>query len=162
MSEFWKAKIWGLLHDPALKALYTGSGRGEEGAWEELDCMQGWVSPKDRSRSASPLSDQWLRQVGLCDLIASASDRAAIGRLQRSVNYEDQGLNITHLLSGALLRQWKLPPTHHQELIQRQGQDRAEYLQQRERELLESIKGETDFRTVFWWLWRCLPEAACQ
>lgn len=51
MSDaYWKAKIWGLLHDPALKALHNNSGRGGEGFWQELAIMQGWTSPKESGK----------------------------------------------------------------------------------------------------------------
>ena len=73
MSHYWQAKIWGLLHDPALKALHDRTGRSKEGPWAKLAAMQGWSSPK---AEGSPL-----RGVGDADLIASASDRAAIGHL---------------------------------------------------------------------------------
>jgi len=163
VSEFWRAKIWGLLHDPALKALYTGSGRGEEGAWEGLDCMQGWVSPKAKSFTDSPLSNQWLKQVGLCDLIASASDRAAIGRLpaaQSAIDYNADGLQIRHLLSGApqtlKLGAW------HQHLTS-QGNNRTTWLQNVETSLIpETIRTCTDARKVYWWFWRCYPQILSQ
>ncbi len=102
MSEvFWQAKIWGLLHDPALKALHNNSGRGKEGAWHSLKCMEGWFSPKDKSSlKAAQFSNKWLNHVGLCDLISSASDRAAVGRLPSSIDYNTDGIQIRHLLSG--------------------------------------------------------------
>ncbi|WP_199245589.1 type III-B CRISPR-associated protein Cas10/Cmr2 [[Phormidium] sp. ETS-05] len=161
MSEFWKAKIWGLLHDPALKALYTGSSRGEEGAWSELDCMQGWVSPKQKSFKDSPLSDQWLRHVGLCDLIASASDRAAIGRLptpDSAIDYNAEGVEIRHLLSGAS-QTLKLGAWH--EHLTSQGS--AKWLKGVETSLIpETIRTCTDARKVYWWFWRCYPEILSQ
>jgi CRISPR-associated protein Cmr2 len=86
MSPFWQSKIWGLLHDPALKALHDNSGRGREGAWQSLACMEGWVSAKAKSFTQSSYSTQWLKHIGMCDLIASASDRAAIGRLPTTIN----------------------------------------------------------------------------
>ena len=100
MSEaYWQAKIWGLLHDPALKALHDNTGRGNEGVWRLLDCMQGegqkWGSPKNnQSLKNADYSRQWLEHIGLCDLIVSASDRAAIGRLPHTtaINYDSNGI----------------------------------------------------------------------
>ena len=40
---FWQAKIWGLLHDPALKALHNNTGRGGESYWTELAVMAPWL-----------------------------------------------------------------------------------------------------------------------
>jgi hypothetical protein len=34
--HYWQAKLWGLLHDPALKALHDASGRAKEGLWPNL------------------------------------------------------------------------------------------------------------------------------
>jgi len=42
MSAFWQAKIWGLLHDRALKALHDNTGRGRNSFWRELDVMREW------------------------------------------------------------------------------------------------------------------------
>lgn len=78
MATFWQAKLWGLLHDPALKALHNNTGRGGEGFWQSLKIMEGWKSPKD---THSRIND--------ADLIASASDRAAVGSLNKSINYGD-------------------------------------------------------------------------
>ncbi len=163
MSAFWQAKIWGLLHDPALKALHNNTGRGSEGAWQSggkplLACMEGWVSPKAKSLTEARFNRQWLKHIGLCDLIASASDRAAIGRLPptTAIDYDSKGLEIRHLLSGAP-QQLKLGQWH--EFLLNLGNERAHWLTQVEASLIpESIKQETDARKVFWWLWRCYPQ----
>lgn len=158
MTVYWQAKIWGLLHDPVLKALHDNSGRGKEGAWNSLSCMQGWVSPKENTLKNSPYSTQWLKHIGLCDLISSASDRAAIGRLQNTVvDYDDKGLEIRHLLSGEPLN-FKLGQWH--DSLMRMAKDRGKTLADVEEVLIpESIRNCTDARKVFWWLWRCYPEA---
>ncbi len=159
MSEiFWQAKIWGLLHDPALKALHNNSGRGKEGAWQSLQCMNGWVSPKDNSAlETDQFSRKWLNHVGLCDLISSASDRAAVGRLPISINYDTNGIQIRHLLSGEP-QTLKLGQWH--DYLMGLGSDRANWLNQIETSLIpDFIKQETDSRKVYWWLWRCYPEA---
>ncbi len=146
-TPYWQAKIWGLLHDPALKALHDNTGRGGEGVWSHLDLMQGWRSPKETQRA-----------IADADLIASASDRSAIGSINCSVNYRPgEGLEITHLLSGAMLF-WRIDGD---EIL---AQQRAARLQECERSLLpDFISREiNDPRKVLWWLWRCLPEAAVQ
>ncbi|QIZ69162.1 hypothetical protein [Oxynema aestuarii] len=38
-EPFWQAKIWGLLHDPALKALHDHTERGDEGFWHYLQII---------------------------------------------------------------------------------------------------------------------------
>jgi CRISPR-associated protein Cmr2 len=160
---FWQAKIWGLLHDPALKALHSNTGRGSEGAWQSegkplLACMEGWVSPKAKSLTQARFNRQWLKHIGLCDLIASASDRAAIGRLPptTAINYDSEGLEIRHLLSGAP-QHLKLGQWH--EFLLNLGNERANWLSQIEASLIpESIRQETDARKVYWWFWRCYPQ----
>jgi CRISPR-associated protein Cmr2 len=164
---FWQAKIWGLLHDPALKALHNNSGRGKEGAWESLQCMNGWVSPKDKSAlKTEQFSRKWLNHVGLCDLISSASDRAAVGRLSTNIDYNSDGIQIRHLLSGEP-QTLKLGQWH--DYLMNLGSDRADWLTDSARVkwltdieaslIPDFIKQETDPRKVYWWLWRCYPEA---
>ena len=151
---FWQAKIWGLLHDPALKALHNNTGRGGEGGWQDLPVMAGWESPKERG------SKKVLEWIADADLITSASDRSAMGSLNSALDYGEQGLEISHLLSGAKIPHWKLPDRFHQSLM---GNDRAEQLKNIEKSLFPDwLKKETDSKKVFWWLWRCLPEKVCQ
>jgi len=162
MKHYWQAKIWGLLHDPALKALHDKSGRGGEGLWRDLAVMNGWRSPK-----GSPCNS-WEDYVGAADLIASASDRSAIGHLPVAIDYQTEdrgltlgtGLQISHLLSGKQ-NTWHLPPAIHRELGS--APNRAAYLQQREQKAVpEWIYRETEEpQKVFWWFWRCFPQAIC-
>ncbi|MBE9242220.1 type III-B CRISPR-associated protein Cas10/Cmr2 [Synechocystis salina] len=164
MSEvYWQAKIWGLLHDPALKALHNNSGRGGEGVWQSLACMQNWVSPKSsEEKKEGELSNTWLDHVGLSDLIASASDRGAIHHIGTFIDYDTDGLNLCHLLSGAKL---PLTFTNHDEIL---GQsNRRQYLNQKEQTLIEQMptqlrQAPEKAQDCFWWLWRCLPEAVAQ
>ncbi|KKI99661.1 type III-B CRISPR-associated protein Cas10/Cmr2 [Prochlorothrix hollandica] len=176
MSQvFWQAKIWGLLHDPALKALHNNTGRGGESIWQELAVMADWreLLQKDGEESSAELAmltpkksgKVLLKWIADADLITSASDRSAIGSLNSAINYgdqgPDQGLEISHLLSGAKIRNWKLPDLAHQELMK--SRDRAQTIRETEQLLFPQwLKDETDPKKVFWWLWRCLPEAACQ
>ncbi|MEB3231206.1 MAG: type III-B CRISPR-associated protein Cas10/Cmr2 [Leptolyngbyaceae bacterium] len=152
---FWQAKIWGLLHDPALKALHDNTGRGGEGCWVDLAVMAGWESPKERG------SKKILEWIADSDLISSASDRSAIGSLNSPINYGETGLEIRHLLSGAKIPNWKLPDPAHNALIA--SPHRAQEIKHTEQQLFpEWLKQETNPKKVFWWLWRYLPEAACQ
>jgi CRISPR-associated protein Cmr2 len=163
MTElYWQAKIWGLLHDPGLKALSHTQDLGREGQWHILQCMAGWKSPKPKCElqstdpvKAESLNGEWLKHIGLCDLIASASDRSSIGRLgyESAISYGEDGLQIHHLLSGKpqtlQISQW------HQRLQQKK---RKEFLEGKELEVLNLIKQEKDPRQVHWWLWRCYPD----
>ncbi|MCS6959823.1 MAG: type III-B CRISPR-associated protein Cas10/Cmr2 [Pseudanabaenaceae cyanobacterium SKYGB_i_bin29] len=148
MKLYWQAKIWGYLHDPVLKPLHTNAGRGKEGSWKQLAVMAGWQEP-----------GEWLKSA---DYIASASDRSAIGSLSTSLDYDHQGLEIVHLLSGAK-QAWQIANTQHQELINKDYQKRSDDLFAIEAELIpQAIKEAQDERLVHWWLWRCLPEKAMQ
>ncbi|MCT7963011.1 type III-B CRISPR-associated protein Cas10/Cmr2 [Laspinema sp. D1] len=159
-TPYWQAKIWGLLHDPALKALQTNVGRGSEGAWSSLACMEGWISPKAKSHKESVYNTNWLKEIGLCDLIASASDRAALGRLPShpAVQYEAEGLEICHLLSGAK-QTLKLSAWH--DYLMSPGETGSSRLANIDEASLipENIRNSQDARQVYWWLWRCYPIA---
>jgi CRISPR-associated protein Cmr2 len=159
-NAFWQAKIWGLLHDPALKALQDNSGRGGNSFWRELNVMTEWVANNWNPEESRGIA---LQHIHNADFIASASDRAAIGGLSHNVDYDRNGLEIAHLLSGAK-QQWKLKDSEHERLIAPPNrQNRKDYLNNREIELLpELIRTSNDPRMVFWWLWRCLPQAVCQ
>ncbi|MFM6088731.1 MAG: type III-B CRISPR-associated protein Cas10/Cmr2, partial [Dolichospermum sp.] len=161
-AEYWRAKIWGLLHDPVLKALHNNSGRGKNSFYEQLEVMKPWVETgqtPDNSRGKA------LANILLADYIASASDRSAIGSVTASINYApgknpEKGLEISHLLSGAK-QEFKIKL--HTELIESK---RQEYLKKKEEELLAEIDNHlrTDIKNIkhlFWWLWRCLPQATC-
>jgi CRISPR-associated protein Cmr2 len=158
MSQiFWQAKIWGLLHDPVLKALHNNTGRGGNSFWQELAVMQSWVENKwDPENSGKG----FFEHIHLADYITSASDRGAVGIATKTLNYDEKGLEIRHLLSGKPIY-FKLAQDPHQKLLL---PNRGDFLEQLEKLLLpQEIKNEaTDIRQVFWWLWRCLPEATCQ
>lgn len=164
MTElYWQAKIWGLLHDPGLKALSQGTDFAREGQWDILQCMAGWKSPKSKCDlqsidpvAAESLNGEWLKHIGLCDLIASASDRSTIGRLDprySAISYREDGLQIHHLLSGES-QTLKIPQWH--ERLQ-QGK-RKKFLEEKELAVLNLIKEWENPRQVHWWLWRCYPE----
>jgi len=171
MSEFWKAKIWGLLHDPVLKALHFNTGRGGNSFWQHLAVMQEW---RENNWNPEESTGTALKHIHLADYITSASDRAAIGSLSESINYvpknnSDKGLELFHLLSGAPL-DFKL--SQHEHLIQ--ASNRANYLNEIEQSLFQQQIIDPDDNTlkpiieishpqkVFWWLWRCLPVEVCR
>ncbi len=156
---YWQAKIWGLLHDPPLKSLRSITNFSDEGPWEILDCMADWYSPKAHKSQAAQNPRRydnslnthqvkWLDYVAKCDLIASASDRTSIGRLNEiPVQYQD-GLEITHLLSGE------------SQTISFENRPNVAALRQLEIDCIhQEIRSCPDHRKVFWWLWRCYPVA---
>lgn len=172
MSEvFWQAKIWGLLHEKALKALHDNSRRGENSLWQQLAVMQTWC---DNGWNPENASSTILKHIHLADSITSASDRGAISSVSHSVNYAptaDRGLEISHLLSGEKIKNWQLPASLHHELISQSN--RAQYLQDKEQQLFsleiedpsdrvtKPVKDISHPQKIFWWLWRCFPQAVC-
>jgi CRISPR-associated protein Cmr2 len=181
-QTFWQAKIWGLLHDPVLKALHS-KGRGQNSNWQDLAVMQSRI---DLDRNPESSGARAMQQIHLADLIASASDRGAIGSLSSSVDYapaadRNKGLEIYHLLSGAKL-EFRLSAARHQELV---NASRGNHLTEIEQGLFQQVirdpidgqdkplfevGGASDasehqqilaLKKVFWWLWRCLPIATC-
>lgn len=149
---YWKAKIWGLLHDPALKALHDNTGGNS--FWRDLAVMAEW---KQKNWNPEDTDNTILEHIKLADYITSASDRGAIANIPSSVNYDENGLKISHLLSGEKL---PLKIQDHEELLT----NRLQFLQTREDAILEQIpeSANQDEKRLFWWLWRCLPEATCQ
>ncbi|MFM8306659.1 MAG: type III-B CRISPR-associated protein Cas10/Cmr2, partial [Microcystis aeruginosa] len=97
--------------------------------------------------------------------ITSGSDRAAISSLTQFVNYDQQtGLELRHLLSGEPL-DLKLANTTHQKI----ASNRTDYLKEQENRLFNQIPArlrtgisENEAKELFWWLWRCLPQAAAK
>ncbi|MEG4803592.1 type III-B CRISPR-associated protein Cas10/Cmr2 [Microcoleus sp. ARI1-B5] len=171
MSEFWKAKIWGLLHDPVLKALHFNTGRGGNSFWQDLAVMQEW---RENNWNPEESTGTALKHIHLADYITSASDRAAIGSLSESINYapknnSDKGLELFHLLSSEPL-DFKL--SQHENLIK--ASNRANYLNEIEQSLFQQqiidpddnqpkpIREISHPQKVFWWLWRCLPVEVCR
>jgi CRISPR-associated protein len=145
MQLYWQSKIFALLQDPVFKPFYTD--KSTESLWRELDVMQDWQD--------IPEDGKLLNYLKNADYISAASDRGAIASIKTQVNYGTEGLEISHLLSGAKQR------LQLDNIALIAGEDRE--LVKREKELFpEAIKRETNPRKVFWWLWRCLPTAACK
>ncbi|MBD2278528.1 MAG: type III-B CRISPR-associated protein Cas10/Cmr2 [Dolichospermum sp. DEX189] len=164
-AEYWRAKIWGLLHDPVLKALHDNTGRGKNSFYKQLEVMKAWVEigkTPDDSRGKA------LANILLADYVASASDRSAIGGTTEFINYDpEKGLEIRHLLSGAK-QDFKV--SFHKELI---NGKRADFLSRKEEKLLEILETAPQkfqdeiqdnipkIKELYWWLWRCLPKVTC-
>ncbi|RMF25723.1 MAG: type III-B CRISPR-associated protein Cas10/Cmr2 [Cyanobacteria bacterium J083] len=158
---YWQAKIWGLLHDPVLKSLHSNSGRGGNSFWKKPGVMQEWV---DNHWNPETSGKKILKHIKLADYITSASDRAALGSLTNSINYNQAGIEITHLLSA---KKQHLTIRDHQQLLS----EGKTYLEEKENRLFEAIPAhlrgdiQADLpktKELFWWLWRCLPEAAAR
>jgi CRISPR-associated protein Cmr2 len=145
MQLYWQSKIFALLHDPVFKPFHTD--KSKESLWRELDVMQDWQD--------IPEDGKLLNYLKNADYISAASDRGAIGSIKTRINYGAEGLEISHLLSGAKQR------LQIADIDSIAGKDRE--LIDREKQLFpEAIKRETNHKKVFWWLWRCLPTAACK
>jgi CRISPR-associated protein Cmr2 len=159
-QPYWQSKIWGLLHDPILKPLHNNTGRGLNSFWRQLGIMNNWVENKLNPEESSKTI---MKHIKLADFLTSASDRGAIGSVTTSVNYDRNGLQISHLLSGQKLN---LQIKQHEQLIN----NRLEYLTDQENQLFNQIPqdlrdNQDDIektKELYWWLWRCLPEAVCQ
>lgn len=155
---FWQSKLWGLLHDPVFKPIHFTKDKGKNSDWRSLAAMQDWPEDwdpeywNDDRRHGSQTYG-----LKLADYITSSSDRGAIGALTERVDYRGEGLQVSHLLSGAKLN-WRLQGEAHDRLLDRNN--RAQFLEPLEASLFDPIRSETDPRKVFWWCWRCLPEAA--
>jgi CRISPR-associated protein Cmr2 len=139
-NSFWQAKIWGLLHDPALKSLY--SGKNAQGAWQKL----------------LPLD---MKEPVQADHIAAGSDRPAWDKESRygKVDYDaDKGLKISHLLSGEsqsiFIKDFGNASSHQDRQLQN---IEIKIIQERLIPLLKDLEGVERYQKAYWWLWRCLP-----
>ncbi|URR36147.1 hypothetical protein NBE99_03170 [Thermosynechococcus sp. HN-54] len=67
---YYERKLFALLHDPYLKALYTN--KALKGAWQQVSCL---------NQHAQDLQNWWNHHSGVtADHIASASDRLSFQR----------------------------------------------------------------------------------
>jgi len=96
---FWQAKIWGLLHDPALKALHNNSGRGEKSFWQNLDVMRTW---RDNGWNPETSGGTLLKHIHLADYITSASDRHpatdTLPQSDRPISYRQTTIRTLQIL----------------------------------------------------------------
>lgn len=158
--NYWRAKIWGLLHNPVFKPLYPElQSSGENSFWQTLAIMAEW---KDSQWNPDTSQEAILQHIKLADNITAASDRGAIGSVTNSIEYQENGLEITHLLSGrtATPLRFQLSDAQHQEVINQRDQTLTDCEQRLRNAVPNEIKN--DPKPLFWWLWRCLPEVACQ
>jgi CRISPR-associated protein Cmr2 len=144
MQLYWQSKIFALLDNPVLKPFYIN--KSQACLWRELDVMQDWQD--------IPEDGKLLNYLRNADYISAASDRGAIANLKTQVNYGTEGLELSHLLSGAKQR------LQIDDIDSISGKDQ-EFIGREKLLFPESIKRETNARKVFWWLWRCLPTAVC-
>ncbi len=142
MQLYWQSKIFALLHDPIFKPFHRD--KSAESLWRELDVMTDF-----------PRDGKLIQYLKNADYISAASDRGAIGNSNARVNAGAEGVEISHLLSGAKQR---LQVSDLNTIV---GND-AELIKEERKLFPESIKRETDIQKVFWWLWRCLPTAVCK
>lgn len=147
MTRYWHAKLQGLLNTPVLYPLYPPNATQLRDDWHSFE-----IPPLSQDAP-----DPALTPSVLADAITAASDRAAIRHLNLPITYNPDGLTISHLLSGAN-QQLKLQ--HDRPLLT----DPTPYLQDKQAALRAAIPPsvQDDPKTLFWWLWRCLPVEACR
>ncbi len=140
---YYERKLFALLHDPYLKALYLN--KASKGPWEQVACL---------ARCKTELEDWWNRHSGSsADHIASASDRLSFTRAMRTspttTNAVTQ-VNICHPITGSksaldFAFAGSLSDNTLAEVEQRA--------------IPQQIRAETDAQKVFWWFWRFYGEA---
>ncbi len=131
-QSFWQAKIRGLLYDFDLDSLKQYTG----------DEAQSFLDTLESAEFSSTLSD--------AHLITEASDRAVLNAARLPINTTT--LKVAHLLSGA-----SLPLALDLGIY-----NRLKRGSQGDGEIGSGGEREIDSRQLFWWLWRCLPEAISQ
>ncbi|MBD2016128.1 type III-B CRISPR-associated protein Cas10/Cmr2 [Microcoleus sp. FACHB-53] len=152
MSEaFWQAKIRGLVYNLDLSALNQYTGNRAEPFFRALEAIAP-LATTVASPSPSDISH-------VADLITDASDRAVLNAAHRHFNANDsnvlntvlgqtnaQALTVSHLLSGKKLAISPQLPTQ---------LNSGEFH-------LPLPPDNIDSQQLFWWLWRCLPQAICE
>jgi CRISPR-associated protein Cmr2 len=136
---FWQAKICGLLHDPIF---HDNDGSN---LWQHLAIMADWV---EAGLNPAISNNPAMEQLQLANLLTAASDRGAIRHL---ASHQDAEPQISHLLSGQKMDFGAL------------STGAGAFGSQGKQLLNLSIAAiDDDPQKVFWWLWRCLPIAACK
>ena len=91
---YYERKLFALLHDPYLKALYRN--KSSKGVWERVSCLK---------KHTQELQDWWNKHGGItADHIASASDRLSFQQEMRTPPIQTNNVTqveITHPISGA-------------------------------------------------------------
>ncbi|MGA7953991.1 MAG: type III-B CRISPR-associated protein Cas10/Cmr2 [Gloeobacterales cyanobacterium] len=137
-------KLFALLHDPILKALYKQ--KNLKGPWEKIGFL---YENKDKL-------ERWWEQYGgkTTDHIASASDRLALKNIhQNAVQIDEKTkVEVHHPLSG-----------QKQELIIRNVSSQASVINIEKKAIpYDLLRVEEDIEKVFWWFWRFYPEAVAK
>jgi CRISPR-associated protein Cmr2 len=137
-------KLFALLHDPQLKALYEQ--KNLRGPWEQIDCLQ------DHQQE---LEDWWERHGGKsADHISSASDRINLRKIVKNAQQLDgtTKVEVRHPLSG-----------QKQEVVIRTTlpQDRFRVIEN-EAIPYALVSAEKDVEKIYWWFWRFYPKAVVQ
>jgi len=149
--KYWQAKIWGILHDPLYVPIVNALQERDSNLLTELGLTGESLK-------------EFQNKIKLASNITSASDHSAVQGIKNS---QIEDLKISHLLSGA-----KLPLELSEKEQKRLIDERSQYLQEQAAEIIKdfsiSINDNNNdwepekvrkLKRVFWWLWRCLPEA---
>ncbi|WP_246199211.1 type III-B CRISPR-associated protein Cas10/Cmr2 [Sodalinema gerasimenkoae] len=147
MTQYWQAKLQGLLNTPVLSPLYPQDSTHLHDDWHRFELPP--LSEDSPEPEAAPSA--------LADAITAASDRAAIRHLNLPITYSNNGLTISHLLSGA---NQTLKLQNDRPLLT----DPTPYLQEKQAALRAAIPEglQDDPKALFWWFWRCLPVEVCR
>ncbi|UFP94661.1 type III-B CRISPR-associated protein Cas10/Cmr2 [Gloeobacter morelensis] len=136
-------KLFALLHDPQLKALYEI--KDGKGPWEHLQCLQ---------ECRQELLDWWDRKPGpgaQADWVAAASDRLNFPKKGPYANAEQNAEGIASEVCHPISAQKKT--------VRLSGQfDKQRLMELEQKVIPQSICEEKDARKVFWWFWRFYPE----
>jgi len=140
---YYERKLFALLHDPYLKALYTN--KASKGAWQQVTCL---------SSRSQELEAWWNQHRGVsADHIASASDRVSFTPQMRTSPTTTGGVTqveICHPISGA-------KSTLDFAFAGSLSDNTLATVE--ERAIWQQIRHEPDAQKVFWWFWRFYGEA---
>lgn len=141
MSEaFWHAKIRGIVNNVNLNYLkQKENSETTKPYWQKLE--QVLTENQNQGDDIIELADQ----------ITNASDRHILNQMPLTVN--GNRCIVSHLLSGKSL---KLSSDFNS--VRGNGKNIYQQNQTNENQTTTDIS----VKELFWWLWRCLPEIACQ
>lgn len=143
LSMYYERKLFALLHDPYLKALYRN--KGLKGAWQQVSCL---------NQHAQDLQNWWNHHSGVtADHIASASDRLSFQRgmsTPPTTTVNITQVEIRHPITGAK------SDLNFAFAGSLSDENLAEIEQ---RSIWDKIRQESDAEKVFWWFWRFYGEA---
>ncbi|QEP99999.1 type III-B CRISPR-associated protein Cas10/Cmr2 [Thermosynechococcus sp. CL-1] len=140
---YYERKLFALLHDPYLKALYRN--KALKGPWQQVSCL---------NQHAQDLQNWWNHHGGVtADHIASASDRLSFQRgmsTPPTTTANITQVEIRHPITGAKsnLNFAFAGSLSDENLADIEAQS-----------IWSEIRQETDAEKVFWWFWRFYGEA---